>query len=205
MKRLKAVSIILSITGIAIISSCQGNAARIKASRKQAISDSTLYTLNLTAAQKEAILKAPRTMQLQQDLSSFYSNKLLRSGFNGAIIVAKKGVIIFEQYHGFENYRTKNPVMDSSAFQLASVSKTFTGAAVLWLAEKQKLSLEDSLQKFFPHFPYKGIKVRMLLNHRSGLPNYLYFCDSLVKDQSGFLTNDEVIRLMEQQDRKSVV
>ncbi|WP_249219709.1 serine hydrolase [Chitinophaga sp. HK235] len=198
MKRLKAVSIILSITGIAIISSCQGNAARIKASRKQAISDSTLYTLNLTAAQKEAILKAPRTMQLQQDLSSFYSNKLLRSGFNGAIIVAKKGVIIFEQYHGFENYRTKNPVMDSSAFQLASVSKTFTGAAVLWLAEKQKLSLEDSLQKFFPHFPYKGIKVRMLLNHRSGLPNYLYFCDSLVKDQSGFLTNDEVIRLMEQ-------
>ncbi|WP_245957650.1 serine hydrolase domain-containing protein [Chitinophaga flava] len=198
MKRLKAVSIILSITGIAIISSCQGNAARNKASRKQAISDSTLYTLNLTAAQKEAILKAPRTMQLQQELSSFYSNKLLRSGFNGAIIVAKKGVIIFEQYHGFENYRTKSPVMDSSSFQLASISKTFTGAAVLWLAEKQKLSLEDSLQKFFPHFPYKGIKVRMLLNHRSGLPNYLYFCDSLVKDQSGFLTNDEVIRLMEQ-------
>ncbi|RBL88160.1 serine hydrolase [Chitinophaga flava] len=195
---MKAVSIILSITGIAIISSCQGNAARNKASRKQAISDSTLYTLNLTAAQKEAILKAPRTMQLQQELSSFYSNKLLRSGFNGAIIVAKKGVIIFEQYHGFENYRTKSPVMDSSSFQLASISKTFTGAAVLWLAEKQKLSLEDSLQKFFPHFPYKGIKVRMLLNHRSGLPNYLYFCDSLVKDQSGFLTNDEVIRLMEQ-------
>ncbi|WP_343746553.1 serine hydrolase domain-containing protein [Chitinophaga sp.] len=198
MKRLKAVSIILSITGIAIISSCQGNAARKEANRKKAISDSTLYTLNLTEAQREAILKAPRTVQLQRELNAFYTGKLLRSGFNGAILVAKKGVIIFEQYHGLENYRTKTPVVDSSAFQLASVSKTFTGAAVLWLAEKKKLSLEDSIQKFFPEFPYKGINVRMLLNHRSGLPNYLYFCDSLWKDQAAFITNDQVIRLMEQ-------
>ncbi|MGN7824413.1 serine hydrolase domain-containing protein [Chitinophaga sp. 22536] len=198
MKRLKAVSIILSITGIAIISSCQGNAARKEANRKKAISDSTLYTLNLTEAQREAVLKAPRTVQLQRELNAFYTGKLLRSGFNGAILVAKKGVIIFEQYHGLENYRTKTPVVDSSAFQLASVSKTFTGAAVLWLAEKKKLSLEDSIQKFFPEFPYKGINVRMLLNHRSGLPNYLYFCDSLWKDQAAFITNDQVIRLMEQ-------
>lgn len=198
MKRLKAVSIILSITGIAIISSCQGNAARREANRKKAISDSTLYTLNLTEAQREAILKAPRTVQLQRELNAFYTGKLLRSGFNGAILVAKKGVIIFEQYHGLENYRTKIPVVDSSAFQLASVSKTFTGAAVLWLAEKKKLSLEDSIQKFFPEFPYKGINVRMLLDHRSGLPNYLYFCDSLWKDQAAFITNDQVIRLMEQ-------
>ncbi|NLR69170.1 beta-lactamase family protein [Chitinophaga varians] len=195
---MKAVSIILSITGIAIISSCQGNAARKEANRKKAISDSTLYTLNLTEAQREAVLKAPRTVQLQRELNAFYTGKLLRSGFNGAILVAKKGVIIFEQYHGLENYRTKTPVVDSSAFQLASVSKTFTGAAVLWLAEKKKLSLEDSIQKFFPEFPYKGINVRMLLNHRSGLPNYLYFCDSLWKDQAAFITNDQVIRLMEQ-------
>ncbi|WP_246484948.1 serine hydrolase domain-containing protein [Chitinophaga qingshengii] len=198
MKRLKAVSIILSITGIAIITSCQSNAARKEANRRKAISDSTLYTLNLTETQREAILKAPRTVQLQRELNAFYTGKLLRSGFNGAILVAKKGVIIFEQYHGLENYRTKTAVVDSSAFQLASVSKTFTGAAVLWLAEKQKLNLEDSLQKFFPEFPYKGINVRMLLNHRSGLPNYLYFCDSLWKDRAAFITNNEVIRLMEQ-------
>ncbi|MBC9928739.1 beta-lactamase family protein [Chitinophaga qingshengii] len=195
---MKAVSIILSITGIAIITSCQSNAARKEANRRKAISDSTLYTLNLTETQREAILKAPRTVQLQRELNAFYTGKLLRSGFNGAILVAKKGVIIFEQYHGLENYRTKTAVVDSSAFQLASVSKTFTGAAVLWLAEKQKLNLEDSLQKFFPEFPYKGINVRMLLNHRSGLPNYLYFCDSLWKDRAAFITNNEVIRLMEQ-------
>ncbi|NSL86649.1 beta-lactamase family protein [Chitinophaga sp. Mgbs1] len=193
---MKAVSIILTITGVAIVTSCQSNAARKEANRKKAAADSSLYTLGLTAAQKDAILKSPRTVQLQRELSSFYSGKLLRSGFNGAILVAKKGVIIFEQYHGFENYRTKTPVIDSSAFQLASVSKTFTGAGIMWLVQKEQLHLEDSIQKFFPDFPYKGVNVRMLLNHRSGLPNYLYFCDSLWKDPSSFITNEEVIKLM---------
>ncbi|MGO4293493.1 serine hydrolase domain-containing protein [Chitinophaga sp. RAB17] len=197
MKRLKAVSIILTISGIAIISSCQSNAARREAERKKTTSDSALYTLGLSTAEKEAILKSPRTIQMQHELEAFYNGKLLRSGFNGAMLVARKGVIIFEQYHGYENSRTKIPVIDSSSFQLASVSKTFTGAAVLWLAQKEKLNLDDSLQKFFPEFPYKGINVRMLLSHRSGLPNYLYFCDSLWKEESRFITNDEVIKLME--------
>lgn len=198
MKRLKAVSIILTISGIAIISSCQSNAARREESRRKAASDSVRFTAGLSAAEKEAILKSPRTIQMQHELEAFYNGKLLRTGFNGAIIVARKGVVIFEKYHGYENSRTKTPVMDSSSFQLASVTKTFTGAAVMWLVQNEKLSLEDSLQKFFPAFPYKGINVRMLLNHRSGLPNYLYFCDSLWKDESRFITNEEVIKLMEQ-------
>ncbi|TWF42485.1 CubicO group peptidase (beta-lactamase class C family) [Chitinophaga polysaccharea] len=196
MKRLKAVSIIL-ISGIAIVSSCQSNAARREANRKKATTDSVLYTLGLNNAEKEAILKSSRTKQMQQELEAFYNGKLVRSGFNGAMIVARKGVVIFEKYHGYENSRTKAPIVDSSAFQLASVSKTFTGAAVLWLVQKEQLSLDDSLQKFFPTFPYKGINVRMLLSHRSGLPNYLYFCDSLWKKESGFISNDEVIKLME--------
>lgn len=196
MKRLKAAGILLTISGVVIISSCQSTAARKAAEKSKKAADSALYTLKLTAAQQDAILHAPRTIQLQGELETFY-NKFVRTGFNGAMIVAKKGVIIFEKYHGLENYRTKSPIIDSSSFQLASVSKTFTGAAVLWLADRAKLSLDDSLQTFFPEFPYKGITVRMLLNHRSGLPNYLYFCDSLWKEPSRFITNEEVIRLME--------
>ncbi|MEC5144423.1 serine hydrolase domain-containing protein [Chitinophaga sp. 212800010-3] len=198
MKRLKAVSIILTISGIAIITSCQSNAARREANSKKAASDSVLYTAGLTTAEKEAVLKSSRTIEMQRELEAFYDTKLLRTGFNGAILVARKGVVIFEKYHGYENSRTKTPIIDSSAFQMASVSKTFTGGAVLWLAQNNKLSLDDSLQKFFPEFPYKGINVRMLLSHRSGLPNYLYFCDSLWKEgDARYITNDEVIKLME--------
>ncbi|HVI43797.1 MAG TPA: serine hydrolase domain-containing protein [Chitinophaga sp.] len=197
MKRLNALFIIVTISGATIVSSCQSNAARREANRKKALAeDSSEYTIGLSETAREAILKSPRNVQLQRELSAFYDGKLLRTGFNGAILVAKKGVVLFEEYHGYENSRTKVPVTDSSAFQLASVTKTFTGAAVLLLVQKQKLSLEDSLQKFFPDFPYKGINVRMLLSHRSGLPNYLYFCDSLWKDDKNFITNDEVIRLM---------
>ncbi len=196
MKRLKAAGILLTISGVVIITSCQSTAARKASNANNITADSALYTIGLTSAEKEAILTSPRTIQIQQGLNDFYS-KFVRTGFNGAMIVARKGVIIFEKYHGLENFRTRTPIIDSSAFQLASVSKTFTGAAVLWLADHDKLSLDDHLQQYFPEFPYKGITVRMLLNHRSGLPNYLYFCDSLWKDRDRFITNDEVIKLME--------
>ncbi|GEP88850.1 CubicO group peptidase, beta-lactamase class C family [Chitinophaga terrae (ex Kim and Jung 2007)] len=198
MKRLKAVRIILTLSGIAIVTSCQSNSASSKTNSHRAVSsDSSRYTLNLSDAEKNAILNSPRTQQIQRELEAYYTNKLLRTGFNGAVLVAKKGVVIFEKYHGYENSRSKTPVIDSSSFQLASVSKTFTGGAALWLVQNGQLSLDATLQEFFPNFPYKGITVRMLLNHRSGLPNYLYFCDSLWKDPSRYMTNEDVIRLME--------
>ncbi|HEV2833519.1 MAG TPA: serine hydrolase domain-containing protein, partial [Hanamia sp.] len=105
-------------------------------------------------------------------IKEYYEKHLVGRGFNGGILVAKKGRIIFEDYHGFFNLQKKDSLNAHSAFHLASVSKTFTAMAVLKLAEMGKLSLEDSLQKFFPAFPYDNITVKLLLNHRSGLPNY---------------------------------
>jgi CubicO group peptidase (beta-lactamase class C family) len=194
---MKAALIVITISGIALstICACQSNVANNNGKKTQ-IQDTISKTVpdEVTAA----VLNSPRTKAQQQELASFYQTSLVRAGFNGAIIVAKKGVIIFEQYHGLENYRTKSPITDSSSFQMASVSKTFTGMGILWLAEKQKLSLDDTVQKYFPEFPYMGITLRMLLSHRSGLPNYLYFCDSIWPNKDKFLTNEDVIRLMVQ-------
>jgi CubicO group peptidase (beta-lactamase class C family) len=148
---------------------------------------------------KAEILSSPRTHQQQQELSSFFTGKLLRTGFNGAILVAKKGVVIFEQYHGVEDFRNKMLISENSSFQLASVSKTFTAMGILYLMERGQLNLEDTVQLYFPDFPYKGVTIRSLLNHRSGLPNYLYFCDSIWRgDKDAFMTNDELIGLMVQ-------
>jgi len=66
---------------------------------------------------------------------------------------------------------------------------------VLKLWEDGKLSLDDSLQKYFPQFPYRGVTIRMLLSHRSGLPNYLYFMDSLW-DKTKEATNQDVLNAM---------
>ena len=51
--------------------------------------------------------------------------------------------------------------------------------ATLKLAEMGKLSLDDDVKKFFPAFPYDNVTVKLLLSHRSGLPNYIYFMEKL--------------------------
>lgn len=192
---MKAAYLALTLSGITFyaISSCQSNAAYNKERRNRTEDTSRYEALSESA---RAILNSPVTKAQQQELTAYYRQHLQRAGFNGAIVVAKKGVIIFEKYQGLENYQSRSPISDSSSFQLASVSKTFTAMGILWLMEKQKLSLTDSIQKYYPDFPYKGITLQMLLSHRSGLPNYLYFCDSIWPDKDKFLSNEDVIQLM---------
>ncbi|HVX25404.1 MAG TPA: serine hydrolase domain-containing protein [Parafilimonas sp.] len=124
-----------------------------------------------------------------------YYDQHLEKGFNGAILVAKNGQILFERYKGYSNFVTKEPITEHTPFHLASISKTFTGMAVLKLWEEGKLSLDDTLQKYFPQLPYYGITIKMLLSHRSGLPNYLYFMDSLF-DKHKEMTNQDVLKAM---------
>lgn len=196
MNREKAIVVLaISISSI-IYTGCNSSSANRNNANKKTAKPTSIYTVGLTEEQEQKILNSSKTRQIRQEVAELMRLKLSPGSFSGAILVARKGVVLYEHYQGLENHATKAPVTDSSSFQLASVSKTFTGMAILSLLEKEKLSLDDPLQKYFPDFPYLGITIRMLLNHRSGLPNYLYFCDSLVKDKSHFLTNDEVIRLM---------
>lgn len=89
--------------------------------------------------------------------------------------MAKNGEIVFEDYHGIYNLKTKENISSTTPFHLASISKTFTGMAILHLWEQGKISLEDTVQRFFPAFPYHNVTIKELLSHRSGLPNYVYF------------------------------
>ncbi len=196
MKRFKAIVITAVSTGSIIYAGCNSSSAHRNNEKKEVKPVSSIYTLGLSEAEQKAIFNSPRSRQIRQDAAELMQARLSPSVFSGGVLIARKGVVLYEHYQGEESHATKAPVTDSSSFQLASASKPFTGMAVLTLLEKGKLSLEDPLQKYFPDFPYAGINIRMLLNHRSGLPNYLYFCDSLIQDKSHFLTNDEVIRMM---------
>ena len=127
--------------------------------------------------------------------NSFFDSLLLRHGaFNGSILVAKDGNIIYEKYAGFMNPQTrKDSLTVNSAFHLASVSKTFTAMATLKLWEQGRLGLEDTLGKFFPNFPYKGVTVKMLLSHRSGLPNYVHYLELHGWDKRKMANNIDVL------------
>jgi len=94
--------------------------------------------------------------------------------FNGAVLVAKAGKIIYRNNFGIQNKSDNSALSDSSMFQLASISKVITATAVLILHERKLINLNKDVNEYLPDFPYKNIKVKELLSHRSGLPNYLY-------------------------------
>lgn len=108
-----------------------------------------------------------------QLLDSFMEAAVLVHHFNGNILVAKKGNVIFQKAFGYRNYDTKEPLDNNSVFELQSVTKQFTGLSILLLIEKGKLSLTDTLRKFFPELPYENVTIRTLLTHTSGLPDDL--------------------------------
>ncbi len=166
---------------------CSSGTAKSNAGKKDTVGLTTDFKFTgLSAAQAAAYTNA---------IDEFYEKRLVRTGFNGAILVAKNGQVLFEQYRGYGNFITKDSLTPHTPFHIASTSKTFTGMAVLKLWEDGKLSLEDTLQKYFPQLPYKGITIRNLLSHRSGLPNYLYFMDS-IWDRHKEMTNEDVLNAM---------
>lgn len=107
-------------------------------------------------------------------LDEFFTHLNHMGTFNGSVLVAKAGKVIFKKSLGFLNKSTKDVLTDSSMFQLASVSKVITATAVLMMHEREMLDINQSFQHYFPDFPYATVKVKDLLNHRSGLPNYIY-------------------------------
>jgi CubicO group peptidase (beta-lactamase class C family) len=125
---------------------------------------------------------------------SFFDTLLGRSPFNGGMLVAKGGNIVFEKYKGSLNLDGKDPVTDSTSMHVASVSKTFTAMAILKLQEQGKLSIEDPLTKYFPDFNYPGITIRLLLEHRSGLPKYEYFMEDAGWNKDSVMTNQDVLQ-----------
>ncbi|WP_192822359.1 serine hydrolase [Rufibacter sp. LB8] len=134
--------------------------------------------------------------QLTRQLDSVFKYFNKKRGFNGAVLVTKYDQVIYKGAFGMADFYKRDSNTVETAFQLASVSKQFTAVAIMMLQEEGELSYDDSVQRFFPEFPYHGITVRQLLTHQSGLSNYTYFADKLWPNRQQNLTNKDVIDLM---------
>lgn len=143
-----------------------------------------------------ASVSAAEVVRIQNACRLWYDTVLFPKGFNGGIIVAKDGNIIFEKYNGTVCLPGKDSIAANTSMHIASVSKTFTAMAVLKLVQEGKLNIDDELTKYFPAFNYPGITIRMLLNHRSGLPNYSYFMETLGWDKSRFVKNEDILHYL---------
>lgn len=147
------------------------------------------------------ILLTPRFLTkdekaLARSSEVFFKNTLARSRFNGAILVARGGRIVFEEYAGLTGVTKGDPIDSTTSFHLASVSKTITAMAVMKLYQDSLLHLDDLVNAHLPNFPYPEITIRHLLSHRSGLPNYVHFIESMGWDTQKPLTNNDLLDLI---------
>lgn len=115
--------------------------------------------------------------------------------FNGAILMAEKGEIVYKKAFGLANIATQEPLKTTSAFNLASISKQFMAMMIMMLKEQGKLQFDDKVQLHLPKFPYNKITIRHLLTHTSGLPEYF---DLALKYNNTLdtLTNQKLLQLL---------
>ena len=93
--------------------------------------------------------------------------------YNGSLLVAKDGEPIVREAAGFADRKRQFRLTDQTMFNIASVGKTMTAAAILLAVQHGWLELDQPMDRWFPDLPYRNATVRQLLAHTSGIPNYI--------------------------------
>lgn len=106
-----------------------------------------------------------------------------RPNFSGTVLIAKKGKIVFHEAFGKSDFETQMKNTLYTQFSIASLTKIFTALAVFQLVEQDKLRLSDPLEKYISDSTYYGVTIQHLLNHTSGIFNYVKEHDALSWDQ----------------------
>ena len=116
-----------------------------------------------------------RSKELCQKIDSVLSVNIDQNGPSLSLIVTEHGKdILFEGYYGMADVSMQKPLTKSHKLGIASMSKQFTGMAILCLVEDGKLKLEDDINTYLPELlqDRRKITITQLLSHTSGLPEY---------------------------------
>lgn len=139
-----------------------------------------------------------------EKIDSLISSLYQTQKFNGNILIAEKGEIIYQRSFGVENETTKKKLSNQSIFELASCSKQFTAMGIVLLKEKGKLKYDDKVSTYIPELSfYENVSIRNLLHHTGGLPDYLPLLDSLW-DKTKIATNKDVIAIFSKYKPKAL-
>ncbi len=103
-----------------------------------------------------------------------YLSRATEFGFSGAVLIAKDNKIILNKGYGLADRESGRPITAETVFDIGSITKQFTAAAIMRLEEQGKVSVNDALTKYFENIPEdkRAITIHHLLTHSSGMPLY---------------------------------
>ncbi len=128
-------------------------------------------------------------------------NQYFKSNEPGAaVLIAKGDKVLYKKSIGVADMELNVPVTTEMVFRIGSITKQFTSAAILQLAEKGKLSLQDDIKKFIPDYPTQGysITIEHLLTHTSGIKSFTSMPEYYVNMRKD-LNREEVINVFKDQ------
>jgi CubicO group peptidase (beta-lactamase class C family) len=112
-----------------------------------------------------------------KEMENLLDRAVAAETFSGAVLVARNGVPVFKKAYGMANQERRIANRTDTKFNLGSMNKMFTSVAIAQLAERGKLSFEDTIAKHLPDYPNKEVAAKVtihhLLTHTSGLGNYM--------------------------------
>jgi CubicO group peptidase (beta-lactamase class C family) len=117
---------------------------------------------------------------------------------SASVLVVKDGKTVLARSFGYADLEAKTRATPQTNYRLASVTKQFTAAAVLLLAEDGRLSLDDKVQRWLPSLPQADVTIEQLLSHTGGLIDYE---DVMPADTREPLHDADVLRILEGQQR----
>ena len=135
------------------------------------------------------------------DAKSFLEDTYATDRPGASVIIMKDGEILHQAGYGLANVEWGIPITPDTVFRVGSVTKQFTGAAIMLLEQRGLLSVDDPIEKYLPDYPTHGhvITIEMLLNHTSGIKSYTGidgYMDQAIRTD---LTTDELIDVFRNQ------
>lgn len=150
--------------------------------------------------EQEEVIQIPFSENSLVALETEVNKYLLNMGFNGSFSILYKGIPIYNKNQGRYNLMyPQDTITSSTTFQLASVSKPITSMAVLMLWEQGKINIDNPVKQYILDFPYADITVCQLLNHTSGLQDYMRLVEKNWDENKLILNEDILILLKEHQ------
>ena len=130
-----------------------------------------LTTVAWLLAAHTLVLAQDKAVKIDELMKVYTSYKQ----FNGAVLVAENGKVIFKKGYGMANMEWNIPIETDTRFRLGSITKQFTSMLVLQLVQEGKIKLEGKLTDYLPDYRKDTgdrITIHQLLNHTSGIPSY---------------------------------